>query len=269
MQIFRPHNFFCTFLIILISQIFCPVLYADETTQEKTFRDSANEMRFFSYGDEIFLASNYVDGSGVYVSADKKNAVRRFYDEMHRLQKSEKWKIADGSFDAVIAETVEYVYDGDSLLPSASLTVAGDIFTEAVFDKFGNTSVMRVSKKTEDGKKKLQRVSTWTYSDDEKLVETTYKKMTDDGVSVSYETKETYKYHVKSDEDVPPDYDFYENGILRTSTVYKSHDTYITVHYFDDGFEVSEAFKNGKKISEVFAKSGKILREQKYAQEFD
>lgn len=65
--------------------------------------------------------------------------------------------------------------------------------------------------------------------------------------------KNVYTY--KSYTDIP-DCSFYEDGVLRMSTVYTKNEDYTETVYFDGGFSVKAVYKDGVKVEEIAYSNG-------------
>ncbi|MBO4385580.1 MAG: hypothetical protein J5817_01030 [Treponema sp.] len=74
--------------------------------------------------------------------------------------------------------------------------------------------------------------------------------------------KNVYTY--KSYTDIP-DCNFYEDGILRMSTVYSKNENYTETVYFDGGLSIKSVYKDGVKVEEIAYSNG----DEKYRRKFN
>lgn len=74
--------------------------------------------------------------------------------------------------------------------------------------------------------------------------------------------KNVYTY--KSFTDIP-DCNFYEDGVLRMSTVYSKNENYTETVYFDGGLSIKSVYKDGVKVEEIAYSNGG----EKYRRKFD
>ncbi|MBR6142740.1 MAG: hypothetical protein IKQ23_00485, partial [Treponema sp.] len=74
--------------------------------------------------------------------------------------------------------------------------------------------------------------------------------------------KNVYTY--KSFTDIP-DCNFYEDGVLRMSTVYSKNEDYTETVYFDGGLSIKSVYKDGVKVEEIAYSNGG----EKYRRKFD
>ncbi len=60
--------------------------------------------------------------------------------------------------------------------------------------------------------------------------------------------KNEYEYTQKSK---TPDFKFYEDGVLRMTTLYIDETTYENTMYFDNDYCVKTKYSNGRKVEEI------------------
>ena len=68
----------------------------------------------------------------------------------------------------------------------------------------------------------------------------------DDGTSKS--TKNIYSYTALAS---VPNVSYYEDGVLRIQTIYKSDTDYTQTVFFDEGFSISTEYRKGERVLEV------------------
>jgi hypothetical protein len=246
-----------------------------ESPSEYRYRDAESRLRLFTYGTEIFSADEFSDGKRILVSSDGKYIDRRFFDSMMRLTLRETWKTGTNSSDAVITRTQNFFYQGDSLVPSSS-TNTSDSFFEIIDynNKSRPVSCRSYLIKAKDDKDlkeketehvKIQNsLTTWKYTDDGKITEEEYTKYDDRGIYFYFVRKDKYIYKESKQKNCPPDYEYYENGVLHMKTVYETVDRYETSVYFDNGYTVQTEFEHGKKTKEILMRNGREVRSHFY-----
>lgn len=86
-------------------------------------------------------------------------------------------------------------------------------------------------------------------------------------VTESVKTKYEYSYHdEKSDEEanIPPDYKFYEDGVLRMERKYSAQDDFTEKLFFTDEIYVETVYQNGVKKLEIIYTNGKESRRREF-----
>lgn len=249
-----PRHFLVLFLIFAVFFFCCGFASA------QFYRDSEDNLRMFVYGEELFAADA---GGRTFVSSDGNRVVRKYYDDLFRLEKSETWDMSGGSSDAAVVAVENFSYAGDAVFPVSSTYLSQSSFSEKSYDTAGRVTNLREYRiDGENSNRILENNSSWKYSSDGNLIEMSYQKMSENGKKVVFARRELYKY--KADKNIPPDYELYEDNKIRTKTVYSSADSYESVFYFDSGYSVVEIYEGGRKISETTAQGESVIRKQTY-----
>ena len=223
---------------------------------EKRLTDAYNRLKAMEYGTEKFLPVKNGDSS-ILIHYSNKNAVRLFYDELFRLVKKEYWKM-DSVEDAKITGTEEYYYNEDSKKPYEK-----KIQTEsAVFvSNFNENGLIIRTEKFVDNKS--CSVTEIIYDSKDRI---TSEVVTEGGIV----KKQLFNYTVTdqaelNDQDpVPPDYKYYENDMLITTTAYVKKGFYSTTIWFDKENCVKADYENFVKVREVYYTNGVERRVKNY-----
>ena len=78
----------------------------------------------------------------------------------------------------------------------------------------------------------------------------------------SFAKKYTYSYN---GDEIPPDFLYYENGVLKMQNKYSTtKGTYTSRIYFDDDFSVKTYYENELRVKDTYYSGNKILREKLY-----
>lgn len=195
---------------------------------EKRLTDSLNNLKIMEYGEEIFIPIKQ-ENQLVFIHKYKDTVVRYFLDEENRLKKQEYWliKSADDS-KKIRTETFDY-----------------------------NQSNKPVRKKIEVENQSSEYF--WTYDDKNRLVredEIIHKENSTSSKS------QIYIYN-KNDE-IPPDFEYYENGEIKNKQVYNSKTDYWVQTYFEDSFSVITFYENNLKVREQYLSEDEVVREKVY-----
>ena len=241
----------------------------EEEEKELTLVSKKGELSLNALSDEALFPQHTEDYT-VLVFANKKKIVRKFYDKNSRIIKKEDWKISDIS-NTKLLKTELYEYQDNSFSLKNKIIIENQ--TKSYYDytdKLLLSSVKKYALYTEKDREKEALLFECFYEYDDKnrltLEESreydyaadSYKKL-----SKVFEKKYVYKYSFE--EDIPADFEYYENKVLKVKKLYtKEKGTYTNYIYFDDGYCVSVFYKNGRIVKEIYSKGNKVIRENYY-----
>ena len=246
-----------------------PAPSEEEEEKELTLVSKKGELSLNALSDEALFPQHTEDYT-VLVFANKKKIVRKFYDKNSRIIKKEDWKISDIS-NTKLLKTELYEYQDNSFSLKNKIIIENQ--TKSYYDytdKLLLSSVKKYALYTEKDREKEALLFECFYEYDDKnrltLEESreydyaadSYKKL-----SKVFEKKYVYKYSFE--EDIPADFEYYENKVLKVKKLYtKEKGTYTNYIYFDDDYCVSVFYKNGRIIKEIYSKGNKVIRENYY-----
>lgn len=241
----------------------------EEEEKELTLVSKKGELSLNALSDEALFPQHTEDYT-VLVFANKKKIVRKFYDKNSRIIKKEDWKISDIS-NTKLLKTELYEYQDNSFSLKNKIIIENQ--TKSYYDytdKLLLSSVKKYALYTEKDREKEALLFECFYEYDDKnrltLEESreydyaadSYKKL-----SKVFEKKYVYKYSFE--EDIPADFEYYENKVLKVKKLYtKEKGTYTNYIYFDDDYCVSVFYKNGRIVKEIYSKENKVIRENYY-----
>ena len=260
--------------------------YAPEVEAvEKRLLDSYNRLKVMEYGTELFIPQTQNDSS-VLIHYSDKVAVRLFYDNLYRLTKKEYWKM-ESVETAGLSGIEEYTYQGDSKNPVEKIIRSDSSVFVSKLNENGlviRTEKYGVSNAGEgEGFKTIPKgakpvvVTTWTYDDKKRITSETategklvkkqvfnYAK-TDGTVESSRVRGQNSQTQDEEDKDeIPPDYEYYENGVLVTKTEYIQKGVYSTTIWFDSSNWVRTDYKDYVKVRDVYFTNGVERRVKNY-----
>lgn len=234
---------------------------------EKRLLDSKNRLKRMEYNAEVFIPQKLGDK---YVSVHfyGKLAVRTFYDSLYRIIKKETWSISNIK-ESKIEIQEEYKYHEKNTKPKERIIKSENKTVKDLFDENGRI-IQNKNYLIQEEKEILQFTTNWKYDkagnviqeenieneyDGENIIKTNIKK-----------EKFIYKNQKKSqtEDEIPPDYEYYEDNILKIKTEYTDVENYVTKIFFEDDFVVTSYYENGKKIKDVYSVGGIVRREKKY-----
>lgn len=230
-------------------------------------KDSYERLSFFSFGEEILSCTSTNEGK-VLVFSDPKKIVRKTFDESMRLFKVEEWKKGEkASGNPAVVHTFSYSEGSKPVSSEMISETEKHVFS---FDNKGKVILSENYKqfrKSEKVKPRFYKESQteWTYNDKGKVITKSslffdFNKIYTE-VTGKSSKKEVYEYKIN---DSIPDYFYYENDVLRLSTVYSGETSYITTMFFNDGFVVESVYENNKRKKDIYYLNGNVRRTKVY-----
>lgn len=236
-------------------------LFAEESSFIESV-DSQNRLRLMTYEDEFFIPEKKENDS-VLINKAGKTVNRSFYDELNRLTKKEIWEIPDArNSKMTVSECYEYEGNSDQIFKK---TVTTDLSEEITDYNNKGLPVLTELYYFKDGEpvqegepEKIRYLfSTRKISYDEK------DRVLSDSLSDEKNTRlKKYNYH--EDENVPADFESFENGKLVKRIVYDASSTYFEEVFFDSSYSVKTFFEEGNRVKDEYYMNGKILRTKEY-----
>ena len=226
---------------------------------EKRLLDSYNRLKVMEYGSELFFPMQKEGGDAVLVHYSNKSAVRLFYDDIFRLTKKELWNME--SVQAAKIKLVEkYTYKDDSKKPVEKIIESDSAVFVSKLNE--NGLVIRTEKYAVDSKDKPLSVTTWTYDEKDRI--------TSESIQEKGRVQKQVYIYTKIDklednpDNLPPDYEYYENGVLRTKTEYSTKGNYSTTIVFDKINSVRTDYEDYIKVRDVYFMNGVQRRIKSY-----
>ena len=232
-------------------------------------RDKNKKLSFSEFQKEKFLVTDKA-GKKVLIYAADSNVLRRFYNENYKLEKEEYWNIKNAD-NAEILKTLLYEYDDEGKL-SVKKQIENsmlDIYKYAKNGLITSKDTYKIVEDKDNNKEKNIITSSISKAYNEKN-----ELISELSVAYSYtdETFETLKYkseqkylYTYNQEDIPPDFMYYEDGMLKMHNKYANEKgRYTSQIYFDERYSVKTYYENNMKVREVFFLDGAVRREKTY-----
>ena len=237
----------------------------DEEIEEKELLDSTNELKIMEFDKEIFIPQKINDG-WVLIHSVNGNTTRSFYDKSYRLTKKEIWNIKTVDNSKLI-QTEESIYEDDKNRPSKIIVSNEDGIQEINYTTEGFISFVDNYIMYEDEKiitSKLSRI----YDDENRIlseesVEYKYKDEKYKKIDYKFTKKHVYKYN--EGEDIPPDFEYFEDNVLKMKNKYSTEKgNYTSQIFFEGGFSVKTYYEEELKVRDVFYQNDEVTREKIY-----
>ena len=233
-------------------------LIAEELIDEiatKAFIDYKHNLASAEYDKEIFIPEKNGD-NWILIHAYEKDVKRFFYDSIFRCYKQENWEIKQGETEKII-KTIETSFKDNTYIPITKNFKEDTSRKYQEYDTDGYL-VLEENYSIYEDKEYVNDTLSLKYNGEHKVIESSVMEYhyTDDKFSeleYSFNKKYIYKYNK---DDIPPNFDYYEDNILRMSNKYKTKSDYTSEIYFADGFSVTSLYENDKLKKEIFTING-------------
>ena len=238
--------------------------FFSEEKEEVTKTGKNDLLSFYEFDNEIFTSQDS-EGNHILVHSMKEKVNRFFYDDEYKLIKKEVWNIPS-VFKAVLEKTETYKYFENSKVVSEK-EITGPYTVENV--KYSNDGKTLSAEKYAvfEDKEHITEKRLFSYDDDgnllsDELKEYFYKADDYEDLDYSFTKKYLYSYN---DEGIPPDFKYFENGILKMHNKYSTEKGNFTSRiFFDEGLSVKSYYENNIRVRDVYYRNNSIIREKVY-----
>ena len=238
--------------------------FFSEEKEEVTKTGKNDLLSFYEFDNEIFTSQDS-EGNHILVHSKKEKANRFFYDDEYKLIKKEVWNIPSAS-KAALEKTETYKYFENSKVVSEK-EITGPYTVENVkYNNDGKTLSAEKYAVFED-KEHITEKRLFSYDDDGNLLSDELKEYfykADDYKNLDYSFTKKYLYSY-NDEGIPPDFKYFENGILKMHNKYSTEKGNFTSRiFFDEGLSVKSYYENNIRVRDVYYRNNSIIREKVY-----
>lgn len=238
--------------------------FFSEEKEEVTKTGKNDLLSFYEFDNEIFTSQDS-EGNHILVHSMKEKVNRFFYDDEYKLIKKEVWNIPSAS-KAALEKTETYKYFENSKVVSEK-EITGPYTVENVkYNNDGKTLSAEKYAVFED-KEHITEKRLFSYDDDGNLLSDELKEYfykADDYKDLDYSFTKKYLYSY-NDEGIPPDFKYFENGILKMHNKYSTEKGIFTSRiFFDEGLSVKSYYENNIRVRDVYYRNNSIIREKVY-----
>ena len=238
--------------------------FFSEEKEEVTKTGKNDLLSFYEFDNEIFTSQDS-EGNHILVHSMKEKVNRFFYDDEYKLIKKEVWNIPSAS-KAALEKTETYKYFENSKVVSEK-EITGPYTVENVkYNNDGKTLSAEKYAVFED-KEHITEKRLFSYDDDGNLLSDELKEYfykADDYKNLDYSFTKKYLYSY-NDEGIPPDFKYFENGILKMHNKYSTEKGNFTSRiFFDEGLSVKSYYENNIRVRDVYYRNNSIIREKVY-----
>ncbi len=238
--------------------------FFNEEKEEVTKTGKNDLLSFYEFDNEIFTSQDS-EGNHILVHSKKEKVNRFFYDDKYKLIKKEVWNIPS-AFKAALEKTETYKYFENSKVVSEK-DITGPYTVENV--KYNNDGKTLSAEKYAvfEEKKHITEKRLFSYDDNGDLLSDELKEYfykADDYKELDYSFTKKYLYSY-NDEGIPPDFKYFENGILKMHNKYSTEKGNFTSRiFFDEGLSVKSYYENYIRVRDVYYRNNSIIREKVY-----
>ncbi len=247
---------------------------------EKRLLDSYSRLKVMEFDTEIFIPVSNEENT-VLIHYSNKAAVRLFYDELFRLTKKEYWKM-DSIENAALAGVELYSYLEQTKRPQEKIIKTDASIFVSKLDENGLVNRTEKYAVTQEEFEKLElsfdsikrftakknapdSVTNWTYDQKNRITSETVKEGQKTKKQVfDYSKADAVEKGDEASQELPPDYEYYENGMLVTKTEYTQKGVYSTTIWFDSENSVKTDYENYVKVRDVYYTNGVQRRVKNY-----
>lgn len=237
----------------------------DENIEATEYLDDTDLLKFMEFDEEVFIPQKINDGL-VLIHSVGGNVTRSFYDNSYRVTKKETWNISSVERSDLV-QTEESIYDGESVRPQKIIVSSKNTVKEINYNSDGLITLVENFDIYKD-KNYITSKITRVYDDEKRLiaeqsVDYTYKDEKYKKIDYKFTKKHIYKYN--EGEDIPPDFEYFEDNVLKMKNKYSTKKgTYTSQIFFEDGFSVKTYYEEELKVRDVFYMNDEITREKIY-----
>lgn len=238
-----------------------------DVIEEKIYTDKDSRLSLLEYGSEILIPV-ITDKYKIIIKGDEKEISRYFYDDFYRLVKKELWSIEED--DIELKDSEEYEFSTEERKPASKIVELNDTRERTQYDGKGNL-IKSEKYFVYEGKEYLIYVFDCEYDKDNRIVmeekqesvyDETYSKVLE-----SFNKKYVYVYHDDYEEDIPADFEYYEDDVLKMVNRYSNKNgTYTSQIFFDQILSVQTYYENNKKVKDVYLMNNIVKRVKNYEQ---
>lgn len=250
---------------------------SDEKIIQKQLIEKNGNLSLMEFGNEIFIPAKTENGYLIIHSNDK--IIKRFfYDFLFRTIKIEEYKNTNSEKLELLKTTENWFLENSFSLVQRKIETPEFIenFTyneNNLVSKIQKNRIVKFKEKNENGEEieQIKNVPFQNkeiiYFDDnsiknEKITEFLYKN--DDFLTKPVRFEKEYKF-TKNIEEIPSDFEYFENSVLKMKNKYSVNKGEFTSQvFFENNFSVKSYYENNLKVRDVFMKNNEVTREVFY-----
>lgn len=214
---------------------------------EKLYIDRLNELKILEFEKELFIPNDEV-----IIEKNEKSVSKSYYDDLYRVIKKEHWSIGK-LLDSKIIKTELFEYYDDTLVSKSKTEITEAEKKVSVFNKNGFVEKIEEYSIFENQNYLISETNL-SYDEKDRINEKTETKYIYDE---EYKMKPTvntkrFVYHNKENEELPADYEYFENDILKIKVVYSETKGNFTQEIFFDNMSVKSLYEDNLLKKDIY-----------------
>lgn len=244
-------------------------VFSDSVEQKEIFSRNGN-LIFMEFNQEIFIPKKTENGYEI-IHSQNNNVTRNFYNQKFLLESSQKWvieslKIQENQ-NPVSIENYFYDDETSAVTKTEKITYDGDIqnLQMILYDEKKQISQKKEYKIIDD-KKHLIQQNDFKYDEAGNIIQNEKKEYyyNEDFSVLNEQFSRKYVYKI-NEENLPPDFEYFENDVLKMRNKYSvQKGNYTSQVFFEDDFSVKTYYIEEKKVKEVYYSGESVLRVRNY-----
>jgi len=223
-----------------------------------------SNLLFMEYEDEIFIPQKTADGWNIIQSINGK-VKRTKYDFQYRAVEKENWDIPSAE-NATLLSKETFNYYKNSYKIKNKIIEGEDSLQSFFYNKNGLINKIENYKLIEDKKHLLNRTKR-SYDDQDRILsdERTDYVYKNEYAKLDYKFTKKYVYIYNENEELPPDFDYFENGVLKMKNRYADRKgTYTSQIFFEGGFSVKTLYVDDIRSRDIYYLNNEVTRIKVY-----
>lgn len=226
--------------------------------------DSKNDLKFMEYDNEIFMPQKIEDGWYI-VHSHKEKATRTKYDSLFRIVERETWDIPSSAGAKLISSEIMN-YREDSTRVEKKTVETEDSLQEIIYNEKGLVTKSKTYSKHNDRKYVIAE-SSRSYDENKRILsdEKIEYKYKSDYKKLDYKFSKKYVYKYNENEEISPDFEYFENGELKMKNTYAERKgTYTSEIFFEGGFSVKTLYVDDVRSRDIYYLNNEVTRIKVY-----
>lgn len=214
---------------------------------EKLYIDRLNKLKILEFEKELFIPND-----DFVIEKNEKSVSKSYYDDLYRVIKKEHWSIGK-LLDSKIIKTELFEYYDDTLVSKSKTEITEAEKKVSVFNKNGFVEKIEEYSIFENQNYLISETNL-SYDEKDRINEKKETKITYDEEYKKKlsENAKKFVYHNKENEELPADYEYFENDILKIKAVYSETKGNYTQEIFFDNMSVKSFYEDNLLKKDIY-----------------
>ena len=244
-------------------------VFSDSLEQKEIVSKNGN-LIFMEFEQEKLITKKTENGYEI-IHSQNNSVTRNYYNQNFLLESSQKWEIEPSKIqenqDPVSIENYFYDEKTSAVTKKETITYDGELQNlQIIFYNERKQISSKEEYKIIDKKRNLIQKNDLKYDKDGNIIqnEKTEYFYNQNFSVLTEQFSRKYVYKINED-DFPPDFEYFENDVLKMRNKYSSQKgNYTSQVFFEDDFSVKTYYIDEKKVKEVYYSGESVLRVKNY-----